>query len=112
MKCTGRIADARSRYVSQEARTLARCQRLGIDSPAVYLVDTASNIIYMELIPGKSVRDTLVEAGNVYGPGSCVTLVARSNGPHFRASLYPQNSRSKLEPPLLACTTTILFTVT
>ncbi|KAI9014169.1 kinase-like domain-containing protein [Hyaloraphidium curvatum] len=54
------------RRVGQEARTLAKCQRLGIDTPTVYLVDSVNNVIYMELIPGKSVRDTLVEAGNVY----------------------------------------------
>ncbi|KAG0303635.1 TP53 regulating kinase [Dissophora globulifera] len=49
-----------SRRVIQEARCLYRCQKALIDTPTVYLVDLDQSVIYMEFIPGISVRDYLV----------------------------------------------------
>ncbi|KAJ1984629.1 serine/threonine-protein kinase bud32 [Dimargaris verticillata] len=47
--------------VVQEARCLARCQRAGIDVPALYNVDTYTNVIYMERIAGRTVKLCLLD---------------------------------------------------
>src|SRR4051812_23285155 len=41
----------------QEARCLHRLRRAGIDTPALYLLDVANSLIYMECIEGSTVRD-------------------------------------------------------
>ncbi|KAI8801993.1 kinase-like domain-containing protein, partial [Cladochytrium replicatum] len=55
-----------SRRVIQEARSLQRCKRAGLDTPTLYLLDVEGAMIYMEDIAGKSVRDTLGFSGD-YG---------------------------------------------
>lgn len=41
----------------QEARSLLRAQRVGIDVPALYYVAEQSSRIYMEVIEGQSVKE-------------------------------------------------------
>ncbi|KAL2913673.1 serine/threonine-protein kinase bud32 [Polyrhizophydium stewartii] len=48
-----------ARRVTQEARTMLRLRRAGIDAPALFLLDTANSIIYVERIEGDTVRDVL-----------------------------------------------------
>jgi TP53 regulating kinase and related kinases len=52
-------ADIRKRRTLQEARTMARCRKLGVDTPAVYLVDQYKCVIYMEFVVGPSVREVI-----------------------------------------------------
>ncbi|KAI8922790.1 kinase-like domain-containing protein [Entophlyctis helioformis] len=48
-----------ARRVVQEARCLHRLRRAGLDTPALYLLDTANSCIYMEFVEGETVRDVL-----------------------------------------------------
>ncbi|KAJ1968059.1 serine/threonine-protein kinase bud32 [Dispira parvispora] len=49
-----------ARRVIQEARCLYRCQQAGIDTPALYYIDSNRNIIYMERIQGCTVKQYLL----------------------------------------------------
>ncbi|KAL1919949.1 uncharacterized protein VTP21DRAFT_1881 [Calcarisporiella thermophila] len=49
-----------TRRVTQEARSLHKCRRAGIDVPTPYFVDLTKHVIYMEKIIGKTVRDFLL----------------------------------------------------
>uniref|UniRef100_A0A7S3NKU2 non-specific serine/threonine protein kinase n=1 Tax=Aureoumbra lagunensis TaxID=44058 RepID=A0A7S3NKU2_9STRA len=40
----------------QEARCIARCRQNGVSTPAIYMVDTARYVIYMERIPGLTAK--------------------------------------------------------
>ncbi|CAO3624560.1 unnamed protein product [Cunninghamella echinulata] len=50
-----------SRRVVQEARSLYRCLKAGLDTPTVYNVDLNKAIIYMENIVGSTVKQQLLE---------------------------------------------------
>ncbi|KAI8820768.1 kinase-like domain-containing protein [Fimicolochytrium jonesii] len=50
-----------ARRVVQEARSLQRLRRAGIDTPILYLLDIKRSTIYMEFIDGISVRDFISE---------------------------------------------------
>ncbi|KAL5036873.1 serine/threonine-protein kinase bud32 [Batrachochytrium dendrobatidis] len=48
-----------AKRVVQEARCLHRLRKAGINTPALYLLDTVNNTIYMEYVDGETVRDVL-----------------------------------------------------
>ncbi|CAM9192200.1 unnamed protein product [Heterosigma akashiwo] len=50
-----------SKRTIQEVRCMAKCRKAGIDTPLLLLVDTKNSKIYMEKIPGMTVRQFLVE---------------------------------------------------
>lgn len=50
-----------SRRVVQEARCLYKCKKAGIDTPAVYHIDTPNATIYMENVVGITVKQRLLE---------------------------------------------------
>ncbi|RKO87659.1 kinase-like domain-containing protein [Blyttiomyces helicus] len=66
-----------ARRTIQEARSLQRLRRAGVDAPAVYLLDLKQALIYMEFVEGRSVRDFLV-AGE--GDAEKVKELARAIG--------------------------------
>jgi TP53 regulating kinase-like protein len=45
----------------QEARCVAKCNKLGIPVPDIYMVDTVNYKLYMEHIEGKTLKTTLME---------------------------------------------------
>jgi Kae1-associated kinase Bud32 len=47
------------RRVKDEAKCIARAQRAGIDTPAVYLVDLTRALLYMEYVDGPMVKSIL-----------------------------------------------------
>ncbi|CAG8449733.1 11715_t:CDS:2 [Funneliformis mosseae] len=49
-----------TRRVNQEARCLFKCRKSGVDTPALYFVDTENSTIYMEFVRGTIVKDLLV----------------------------------------------------
>lgn len=49
-----------SRRTVREARALARCRQVGIDTPAVFAVDLPRSRLVMERVAGRTVRDTLL----------------------------------------------------
>lgn len=51
-----------TKRVIQEARCLYKCKKAGIDTPAVYLVDTDASTIYMEYIDGITVKQRLLDS--------------------------------------------------
>ncbi|KAI8973263.1 tp53rk protein [Mycotypha africana] len=50
-----------SRRVGQEARSLYRLKKAGLDTPTVYYVDTANATIFMENVIGITVKQRLLE---------------------------------------------------
>ncbi|TPX30561.1 hypothetical protein SmJEL517_g05900 [Synchytrium microbalum] len=52
-----------ARRVVQEARSLVRCCKAGIDTPTLYLIDVPKSLLYMEYIDGQSVRDFIHQGG-------------------------------------------------
>ncbi|ORX54103.1 kinase-like protein [Hesseltinella vesiculosa] len=50
-----------ARRVTQEARSLHRCLKAGIDTPTLYLVDLNKSTIYMEYIAGITVKQQLLD---------------------------------------------------
>ncbi|KAI8086413.1 kinase-like domain-containing protein [Halteromyces radiatus] len=50
-----------ARRVTQEARCLYRCNKAGMDTPAVYLVDIQKATIYMEKIVGTTFKRLLLD---------------------------------------------------
>jgi TP53 regulating kinase-like protein len=65
-----------ARRVIAEARTIAKCRRFGLDTPALLMVDLEKNRIFMERIRGGTVKSKLralhdataePTAGNPYG---------------------------------------------
>lgn len=50
-----------SRRVAQEARSLYKCKKAGMDTPTVYFIDMASATIYMENVTGETVKQRLLE---------------------------------------------------
>eukprot|EP00753_Platysulcus_tardus_P007232 PLAT14979.1.p1 GENE.PLAT14979.1~~PLAT14979.1.p1 ORF type:complete len:231 (+),score=68.60 PLAT14979.1:1-693(+) len=44
-----------------EARTLVRCRRMGVPTPAVLFVDKARSRLYMEDVPGRPLRQVLFD---------------------------------------------------
>ncbi|KAJ3282831.1 TP53 regulating kinase, partial [Borealophlyctis nickersoniae] len=52
-----------ARRVVQEARCLHKLRRAGLDTPALYLVDTQNSLIYMECVKGPTVRDYINSGG-------------------------------------------------
>ncbi|KAI8068483.1 tp53rk protein [Gongronella butleri] len=50
-----------AKRVTQEARSLHRCFKAGIDTPTVYLVDVQKSTIYMEHIVGTTVKRQLLD---------------------------------------------------
>ena len=50
-------ARLRKERLLQEVRCLARCRSARIDTPAVLMVDTARHLLYLERVPGQTVRD-------------------------------------------------------
>jgi Kae1-associated kinase Bud32 len=53
-----------ARRVVQEARCLYRCNKAGMDTPTVFLVDVAKATIYMENIIGTTVKRLLLDNQN------------------------------------------------
>lgn len=53
-----------ARRVVQEARCLYRCNKAGMDTPTVFLVDIAKATIYMENIIGTTVKRLLLDNQN------------------------------------------------
>lgn len=49
-----------SRRVAQEARSLYKCKKAGMDTPTVYFIDMVSATIYMENIVGETVKQRLL----------------------------------------------------
>lgn len=49
----------REQRTVREARALARCHRAGVRVPAVYAVDKRACKIFMEMIPGSTIKDAL-----------------------------------------------------
>ncbi|KAI9364126.1 TP53 regulating kinase [Pilaira anomala] len=49
-----------SRRVAQEARSLYKCKKAGMDTPTVYFIDMTSATIYMENIVGETVKQRLL----------------------------------------------------
>ena len=43
----------------QEARSLLKARKLGVAAPVLYHVDAAAACLYMEFVPGASVKDRL-----------------------------------------------------
>eukprot|EP00128_Syssomonas_multiformis_P009470 Colp12_sorted_trinity150504_noHs@17526 len=54
--------------VSQEARCIGRCRKSGVGVPVLYFVDPEASRIYMELIPGPTMKQVLLES--VHNNGS------------------------------------------
>jgi TP53 regulating kinase and related kinases len=47
------------RRVLAEARCLSKCRRMGMDTPTLYLVDLEKNRLFMEKVPGVTVKQQL-----------------------------------------------------
>jgi len=47
--------------LGQEVRSMLRCRKLGIDCPVVYFVDMERNMLFMEFIPGQTVKEFLYD---------------------------------------------------
>jgi tRNA A-37 threonylcarbamoyl transferase component Bud32 len=45
---------------SQEVKCMLRCRKLGVDTPAIAAVDRRCARVFMELIPGRTVREYLL----------------------------------------------------
>jgi len=43
----------------QEARCMAKCRRVGVPTPTIFLIDKHKNHLYMERVEGQSVKDIL-----------------------------------------------------
>jgi len=54
--CFGWPQTSEAGALVQEARQLAKCQRIGVPAPVVYAVDLQRNVIYMECIDGDPVK--------------------------------------------------------
>ncbi|ORZ13079.1 tp53rk protein [Absidia repens] len=64
-----------ARRVTQEARCLYRCNKAGMDTPAVYLVDIQKATIYMERIIGTTVKRLLLDnQHDQYASLDCVSM--------------------------------------
>ncbi|RHZ87486.1 hypothetical protein Glove_34g124 [Diversispora epigaea] len=50
-----------ARRITQEARSLFKCYKSGVDTPVLYFVDMENSKIYMEFIEGKVVKDLILE---------------------------------------------------
>ena len=50
------------RRMKQEIRSMSRCKREGIDAPCVYYCDEPALRVYMELVPGPTVKQFLFDA--------------------------------------------------
>ncbi|CAG8446334.1 7583_t:CDS:2 [Acaulospora morrowiae] len=50
-----------ARRVTQEARSLFKCHKSGVDTPILYFVDVERSTIYMEFVEGKVVKDLILE---------------------------------------------------
>eukprot|EP01137_Pigoraptor_chileana_P001656 Opistho-2@39592 len=63
------------RRITQEAKSLAKCRKLGIDAPAVFFLDLTSNIIVLEFIAGCTVKDRIISVtGAVEGEDHSVLV--------------------------------------
>ncbi|KAL1932852.1 hypothetical protein VTP01DRAFT_8530 [Rhizomucor pusillus] len=51
-----------SRRVLQEARSLQKCKKAGLDTPTVYFIDEDAATIYMENVVGISVKQRLLDS--------------------------------------------------
>ncbi len=47
-------------FSPQEVKCMLRCRKLGVDTPAIAAVDRRCARIFMELIPGRTVREFLL----------------------------------------------------
>jgi len=56
----------RNRRTLTEARSLAKCRRLGLDVPAVYFVDIPNTRIYLEEIVGVSAKQYLYDTPSTH----------------------------------------------
>lgn len=46
--------------VAWEVKSLVKCRTIGIDTPAIYAVDRARNRIFMECVPGPTLKEYLL----------------------------------------------------
>lgn len=65
-----------SRRLAQEARMLLRLRKAGIRVPALYRVDMKSNILIMEYVPGKALKDFLQSGNHSNGFGNAIMTEA------------------------------------
>eukprot|EP00696_Hemimastix_kukwesjijk_P018380 gnl/Hemi2/7245_TR2467_c0_g1_i1.p1 gnl/Hemi2/7245_TR2467_c0_g1~~gnl/Hemi2/7245_TR2467_c0_g1_i1.p1 ORF type:complete len:228 (-),score=63.77 gnl/Hemi2/7245_TR2467_c0_g1_i1:342-1025(-) len=52
-----------ARRLIMESRTMSRCRRFGVPTPAIYHIDALRNLIFMEFIEGRTVKELIFATG-------------------------------------------------